>query len=128
MKPKPINYEPGLGIWPPAAIENAAKRFEEWRGTPWQNRMAKRGVGIDCLNLVRELYVAADVLEEFTLPYYHFAIGIREQFNVMESFLEICCEVDILPATATATDGDAVLFRCGDTSNHIGMVLADTVV
>lgn len=118
-----LTYKPGLGIYTEEEIVNARAVAAYWQGTPWRNRMEKVGAGIDCLHFMKVLIVGLQAVPYYRLPYYHYAMGLRCQRNIMEDVFRRCCDCEIVDAGDACTDGDVVIFACGDVSNHVGVVL-----
>lgn len=102
-----------------AAITEARKLY----GTPHRNRMAKPGVGIDCLGFVRAILVAGKILPPFEFPFYDPAWGLGRASNIMERVLRICTTADILPPDTAPQFGDLIIFAVGRQSNHVGIFL-----
>lgn len=91
-----------------------------WKGTPHRDRMAKVGVGIDCVHFLREVFVAAGVLPEFVFPFYATNWGYGRSNNLMERMLVTACHAEVV---TTPQDGDVVVFRVGRQTNHCGVCL-----
>lgn len=114
-------------IWTPARQATARATAEKWAGTPHRDRMAKVGVGIDCLYLMREIAVDAGILPAWDFPYYHPGWGVGRQFNIIERIFTKCCHVE--RATTEEINegrlqfGDILVFRVGRQSNHVGMAM-----
>lgn len=108
---------------PCTALELEAMRgtLAFWQGTPHRDRMAKVGVGIDCIHLVRECYVAAGLIPEFRFPYYHPRMGLGRDNNVMERVFTACTEADAIDPELAPADGDVLIWRVGNQSNHCGI-------
>jgi cell wall-associated NlpC family hydrolase len=90
-----------------------------WLGTPHFDRIAKREVGIDCINLVRVAFVAVGWLPDFELPYYSPNWGLDARNNVMERLLLKCCNAEIV--TGAPQPGDLLIFKVGKQANHIAI-------
>lgn len=117
--------EVGTQLPPPLpAMLDEARR---WSGTPHKNRMAKPGVGIDCLHLLREMAVAAKWLPPFAFPYYDPAWGFGRQVNVIERILVLCCHSRLLKQGEPLQDGDVMIWAVGRQSNHCGIFIAGEV-
>lgn len=91
-----------------------------WEGTPHKDRMAKVGVGIDCIGLVAEVFVAAGQIERFTFPFYKTSWGYGRRNNLMERMLCMCCHAEV---AETPESGDVVIFAVGRQTNHCGVVM-----
>lgn len=103
-----------------AALECA----ERWHGTPHRDRMAKVGVGIDCIHFVREVMIAGGISEPFDCPYYLPRWGVGRDNNVMERLLLRCFEAELVPYhMEPVQDGDVLIFQVGRQSNHCGIVI-----
>ena len=107
----------------PAMLEEAKR----WEGTPHRNRMAKPGVGVDCLHLLRALAVAAEWLPPFQFPYYDPTWGIGRKSNVISRVILRCCHARALAATEPLATGDVAIWAVGRQSNHCGIVIAGDV-
>jgi cell wall-associated NlpC family hydrolase len=115
-------------LWTPHRQAAAHEEAQRWLGTPHRNRMAKVGVGIDCLGFVRAILTAAEILPAFEFPYYNPAWGLGRASNIMERVLLACTTVTILPPNAAPDFGDLIIFAVGRQSNHVGIVLSDGAI
>ena len=112
-------------VWTPERRELALNYAHTWRGTPHVDRIAIRGVGIDCVNFVCGALMTCGVCQAFTLPYYDPAWGIGRRNNVLERVAVQCLFSRIIQDTEPLEFGDIGIFRVGRQSNHVGIVLND---
>ena len=101
----------------------ALAEARRWLGTPHRNRMAKPGVGVDCLGFVRAILVATGTLPPFEFPFYDPSWGLGRASNIMERVLKLCTNVEIFPANHAPAFGDLIIFAVGRQSNHVGIFL-----
>lgn len=114
---------PPANPWKSKELAELLNEARRWEGTPHRDRMAKPGVGIDCLFFLRELAVFAGVLPPFQMPFYRPIWGVGREFNVIERVLLTCCHAVKLDPAEPLQDGDAVIFTVGKQSNHVALVL-----
>lgn len=105
----------------------ALAEAETWRGTPHKNRMAKKGSGIDCVHLLRELLIAGGACDTFTLPFYDQAQGLGAGNNIMERLCLECLHGQTIDREEMPPDGAIVIFQAGKQSNHCAMILGGRV-
>lgn len=109
-------------IWTPERITLAQAELERWAGTPHRNRMAKPGVGIDCIHFVFKVANAAGIAPTFEMPYYNVRWGVGRAFNVLERVITKCFHVESIRDRCQWKPGDMVIFQVGEHSNHIGLL------
>lgn len=97
-----------------------------WLGTPYHHQASLKGVGCDCLGLVRGVYAEAYGLPAATPPAY--SKDLAEATGV-ETLLEAAGEHLVKIAPLNARPGDVLVFRlrptamakhCGIVSGHSG--------
>ena len=108
-----------LPLWIPSARQKAIEELRSWEGTRHVNRIAVRGVGIDCIHLVFRAYIAGESLPNREFGRYDVNAGLFTRSDMMEKVL-----LGALHASSrTPVDpefGDVVLFQTGDRSAHCG--------
>lgn len=80
-----------------------------WEGTPYRHQAARRGVGCDCLGLVRGVWRALEGTEPFVLPPYHADPRRNEQPSALQAGFDSW----LLKSQAPPEPGDVLLFRLG---------------
>lgn len=113
--------ESKANIWTPERTAAAAAEIERWKGTPHRDRMAKPGVGIDCIGLTFQVLQAAEITPPFQMPYYSPRWGMGRAHNIMEGLLRKCLFCEPIKAPIDWKPGDLLIFRVGRQSNHIGI-------
>lgn len=88
-----------------------------WRGTRYENHGAVKGCdgGVDCAQLVAQVYMRAGVIEKITVPHYspqHFLHSDREWY--VEVILGFAREI----TEAESRPGDVVTFKMGRSHGH----------
>lgn len=125
MESKP----PSPSLWDATASTGGLECCRQWLNTPHKDRMAKVGVGIDCLYFVREVLVASGMLPTWVFPYYRPVWGVGREFNVMERVFTKCCHArklangDFYGSGEDWADGDVLVFAVGRQSNHVGIYM-----
>lgn len=109
-------------IWTPERIQAAEEAFAYWEHTPHRDRMAKQGIGIDCLELMKAATIAAGITPPFVMPYYRPSWGLGRAVNVIEPCLLHCFHCETVPAAEEPVLGDLLVWRVGRQSNHVGIV------
>lgn len=104
-----------------------------WVGTPYHHRARVKGAGVDCGQLLMEVFVEAGVVERYDPGFYtcdwHLHRGEERYLEVVEQF---CDPIDadeetidwriIANPSFRAEPGDIVVFRVGRTFSHGGIV------
>ena len=95
----------------------------EWLGTRWHHQGAMKGVGTDCMGLVRGVsarlgLMSPDIMQtEAALPFAGYG---RTPF---EGRLESACAIFFTPITAAeARPGDMVLLAFDTVPHHVGLL------
>lgn len=100
----------------------------EWRGTPYHHQASAKGVGCDCLGLLRGVYREIIGVEPETPPPYSSdwaeALGCETLIDAIARHLE---RIEV----ADAREGDVLIFRMqeGALAKHCGILTGpDTMV
>ena len=102
----------------PARIVKAARR---WIGTPYHDQASVRGVGCDCLGLLRGVWRDVVGPEPMRVPPYSRDWGEAGPIEVLaEAARAAMQELDV----AEARTGDVILFRmrAGAIAKHVGIL------
>lgn len=110
-------------IWTEERMNAARAEAKRWAGTPHVNRLAVLGAGIDCVNLVFEILVAAGLIERRRMPFYDERLGALRRRNVIEDILLAHLHAQSVSPTAGGQFGDIVVCQCGRQTNHVGMII-----
>ena len=98
--------------------EKMVTEARTWIGTPWHHQYCLRGVGVDCVGLVRAAYeVATGNKTDLIVDYHRMPPIGREQrlADILAQYADPIDKTDLQP-------GDILLFRfINGTSNHIGL-------
>lgn len=93
----------------------------EWLGTPYQHQASRKGVGTDCLGLVRGVWRSLCGEEPLAVPpYAPDWAELRGEDTLLEAARKVFVEI---PA-GKAADGDVLLFRMvqGAPAKHCAIV------
>jgi len=105
----------------PARIVKAAR---DWLGTPYHDQASVKGVGCDCLGLIRGVWREVVGPEPMPVPPYSRDWGEAGPVEVLaEAARAAMVEIDV----AEARTGDVVLFRMrrGAIAKHAGILTPD---
>ena len=106
--------------------EDIVKIAREWIGTPWVHQASVKGVGCDCVGMVRGIYTeltgktVAGAMD-YTRSFYLFSGEERLKNEIGKYFMEVPME--------EATSGDVLLISILNLpSHHIGILADDTFI
>ena len=100
----------------------AAREAALWIGTPYVHGASRRGVGCDCLGLVRGVWRAVAGREPERVPPYGPHWG---EASGRETLLEACAR-HLVPAGGAVRKGQVLLFRMKERApaKHLGIAVA----
>lgn len=108
---------------PPLAVVAEARK---WIGTPYQHQAACRGVGADCLGLIRGVFAAFHPADKPTVPAYRRWVQPGEPEHLWQAAQSHLLEKPMPhPARATPfSGGEIVLFRLRPTlpARHLAIL------
>jgi cell wall-associated NlpC family hydrolase len=112
-------------IWTPEDILAAERAVRDFHGLPHLHRRREPGRGIDCVHLVQLALEAGGMIPPgIPLPQYGRQDGWRMRQNGLACIFENCLYA---VRAHVPTEGDIVLFRVGQASNHCGILLRGMV-
>jgi len=106
--------------------EDIVKTAREWVGTPWVHQASLKGIGCDCVGMVRGVYTEltgkkVDVAIDYTRTFHLF----RGEERLKDEIAKYCVE---LPINASRT-GDIVLISFLNLpSHHLGILAEGTFI
>ena len=98
-----------------AAVVNEAMT---WVGTPYHHQAALKRVGVDCGNMVHEIFIGTGIIERKPLPYYPRDFHLHrdvEWFNGLIS--DRCVE------TTKTLPGNIIMYRYGRIIAHAAIII-----
>jgi NlpC/P60 family putative phage cell wall peptidase len=99
-----------------AAVIAEARR---WLGTPYHHMGRIRGVGVDCVMLLAEVYAAVGVLPEIAIGYYPQDWHMhRSEELYLDGLKKYSMRID------SPQPGDVAMFKFGRTESHGAIVVA----
>jgi cell wall-associated NlpC family hydrolase len=97
----------------------------EWIGTPFHHHAAVKGAGVDCLNLLAEVYRRAGVIEKVAIPHYPQDWHLhRDAERFLDGLRAHAREIAGPPDGPDPLPGDIALFRFGRCFSHGAIVVA----
>lgn len=106
-------------IWTPERQELALQSCNKWQGTKHRNRMCLVGVGVDCIQFVKEVLADAGIIDPVKLSGYDVNDGTHNVSQRLASAIGFA--LDVTPVSVeTAAFGDLAIFRTGTRSGHVG--------
>lgn len=102
-------------------IERAAVVAEahEWLGTPWHHRARVKGQGVDCGQLIGEIFTACGLVDAFDTGDYSMQHHLHRSDELVKGWVE-----RFAGPVETPLPGDLVLFKFGRCFSHLGLVVA----
>lgn len=118
-----------LHVWEWTAERQAAAlaRMEAYRGTPHIHRRGVPGVGVDCIHLVYEAFVAGGAIPAILLPAYRRDDGFNQHDNYLERHFLFAFHAIRIDGAAQPQEGDAVIFQIKRSVNHCGVFLGGEI-
>jgi cell wall-associated NlpC family hydrolase len=97
------------------------KEALSWLNTPYHPLAREKGLGVDCVMLLAEVYERAGLIPHLEPGFYSVQQGLHSVEEVLESVVLAhgCPVAEPLP-------GDAVLFRYGRSYSHAGIMITPT--
>lgn len=111
-------------IWTAERKQMAQASLDAWQGTPHRDRIAIRGVGVDCIHLVQAVLFDAGIIPAAKLPWYDLTAGMTEECTALKRAMVDCLFVEEVSKDAPAF-GDIAIFKTGRRSGHCGFVVPD---
>ncbi len=104
-------------------VELVASTARSWLGTPWRHQAAMKGLGCDCVGLVRGVGVECgfmtDPVEEESRPFRGYSVVPHPPTMKRGLDLFLCR----LPSIRDARQGDVLWFRIGGRPQHLGILV-----
>lgn len=113
-------------IWTNDRVTKAVATLIKWHGTPHRDRIAVVGQGIDCVMLVNEVLVDAEILPRIQFPAYSTNDGMHNKSLRLAKAVEGLLHVEQVSTDGTRF-GDIAVCRNGQQSAHV-MFLTETRV
>lgn len=113
-----------MSVWTEERERLAIAAAHSWAGTKHVNRLAIRGAGIDCVNLIAEIMIAAGLIQRRRLPFYDERLGALRERNIIEDLLLNHFNAVRISPDEPPKFGDIVVCKCGRQTNHVGMIIA----
>ena len=104
-------------------LERVAK---SWLGTPFAAHCSMRGVGVDCVHLVAEIYQRLGVIDHFAPPEYNMDGGHHAETSPIETYVIGTGRFTSIPTTTPTHDlepADLITLRIGRLPWHCGLLL-----
>jgi cell wall-associated NlpC family hydrolase len=98
-----------------------------WLGTPFHHRAAVRGVGVDCVTLMGEVFREAGVVEAYSFPPYSLDYSLHQSRSILREWLDADLHFELLSADTVRRQGDIACFKIGKTEHHAGLLLDECV-
>lgn len=93
-----------------------------WIGTPWHHQGCVKGVGVDCIGLVKNVFETVTGLCVDVETNYHRMPPVGRESRILEGLSKYATEVD----KSKLQPGDVLLFHfLSGLSNHVGIFSGD---
>lgn len=110
-------------IWDEQRKEIARNALRRWHGTPYKNRIAVVGVGVDCINLVCEILYEAQVIPRASFSGYDTDLGMWAESTRLQDTMLRCLNAEWV--TSDFEFGDIFIMKTGTRSAHCGFYSDD---
>lgn len=115
-------------IWTGERKITAHASLEAWKGTPHHNRIAIRGVGVDCIKFVCKIYSEAGIFPDIDFHGYSVDDGMWKESTRLQDTMLRCLHSEWVPSDQQFEFGDIAIFKTGDRSAHCGFVTGEDYV
>jgi cell wall-associated NlpC family hydrolase len=99
---------------------------KSWIGTPFHDKSAIKGVGVDCAMFLCEVFKETGFVEKSYKPIDYSSQWARNHNE--ELFLETVLELGAVEIHTPAQMGDIILFKHGRTFSHGAIIVNDTFI
>lgn len=99
---------------------------ESWNKTPFADHGRLKGVGVDCVGLVAQIYIELGVLDDFSPPQYTLDGWHSGQGNPVADYIQATGKFISLPTSTPKHDlrpGDLITLRQGRVPYHTGLLV-----
>lgn len=107
-------------VWTEERMHLGRREAARWIGTPHRDRLARIGVGIDCINYVYAILIAAGVVEWKEIGGYNTSVGFKETTHRMKNAFKACVQCVEIQPTEPVQFGDVIVFKEGRFAAHGG--------
>ena len=115
----------------PAAVAAYTAELQSWRGTPFLAHGSAKRVGVDCVNLVGKVMVAAGAVQSYDFGDYQLDWSAHRTSSRITEYLDAIGGFQRLEAEpgvgVTPMVGDIVCFTIGQSIGHCGLMLDGNV-
>lgn len=110
-------------IWTPERKRLALRSLSRWHGTPHHNRIAVRGVGVDCIKLVYEVLIDCGILDRVEFSGYDVDSGLWTESTKLQDTILRC--LHSVWVEESFEFGDIFILKTGNRSAHCGLYTDD---
>lgn len=103
--------------------ENIVAEARRWVGTPYHPHARVRGVGVDCAQLLIEVYAACGLIERPDVGVYSTQWHLHRGEELYLQWIE-----RYAVATGAPRDGDLAIWKFGRTYSHAGILVGGDVI
>lgn len=113
-------------IWTAERKALAVASCEKWHGTKHRNRMCQVGVGVDCIQFVKEVLADSGIIEPVAFGSYDVNDGTHNVSLRLSKAISFALDVESVPLEKVAF-GDLAIFRTGTRSGHVGFCAGNAI-
>lgn len=110
-------------LWTPERQQRALAECNRWKGTMHIDRIARVGVGVDCVNFVHEVLVASGIVTRHPLGTYPTDLGIAKESHTLRNELLRCLHSVAIDDITKGEFGDIAVMKTGGRSAHCGLFI-----
>lgn len=98
--------------------DQVVEEARSWLGTPYHHRASIKGVGVDCAQILIEVYANAGVIGKIDVGHYSRDWHLHQSEEIYLGWLRKYCT-----ETATPKRGDIALFTYGNCASHSAIII-----
>lgn len=115
-----------MSIWTTERQALAVASCNKWHGTKHRNRMCQVGIGIDCIQFVKEVLADSGIIEPVKLSAYDVNDGTHNVSQRLAAAINFALDVEPVAIEAVSF-GDLAVFRTGTRSGHVGFCAGSVI-
>lgn len=105
-------------------LDELIHEAKSWVRTPYHPRASVKGVGVDCVNFVRQTYQSVDLVGDFQMPDYSMDGGYHLDHEIVEPYI-IAAGFHVVENGNRP--GDLLAFKIGKIVYHLGIQINEHI-
>jgi cell wall-associated NlpC family hydrolase len=105
-------------------LDDLIREAKSWVRTPYHPQASVKGVGVDCVNFVCQVYQSADLVGEFQMPNYSMDGGMHMDSEIVEPYI---IQAGFHVVETGNMPGDLLAFKIGKIVYHLGIQISSNL-